>query len=157
MDPETAAKEREELEGFFKEMDRKEKGLKGENKNSIFEETTNPKNEQDRQRKRQRAENAKNKGNEAMKSKDWAEAIQHYETAVSLDNKFHIAYGNLAQAYLELKSTHRLTENTKTRCRLLARLSKSTRNSRKATTGGPKQTRQWATSSKPPKTSRRSF
>ena len=107
VDPETAQKEKAALQDFFMEMEEKEKGSKGGDRNAIFEEGSKSNKqdlEQDKLKMRNRAEAEKNKGNECMKSKDWSEAIQHYELAVSLDSSFHIAFGNLSQAYIELKS-----------------------------------------------------
>jgi tetratricopeptide (TPR) repeat protein len=104
VDPTVAEAEKKALNEFFAQMDSNDSS-KSASRNNIFEETrakTDP--QVDEARKRHMAENAKNKGNECMKTKEYNEAIEHYQKAISLDPTHHVVFGNLAQAYLNLKS-----------------------------------------------------
>lgn len=108
VDPEVVAKEKEALNDFFKQMDTGDSERPKSNRNEIFEES--PQGEKkpaamDATRKRAMAENEKNKGNECMKAKEYQDAVEHYKKAVSLDPSHHLVLGNLAQAYLNLKSS----------------------------------------------------
>lgn len=53
--------------------------------------------------RRKRAENEKNKGNEALKSKDFKEAIQYYTKSIEYDPHIAASYCNRALVYLKLK------------------------------------------------------
>ena len=46
------------------------------------------------------AELEKTKGNESLLSKDYKEAIHHYELSLKLNPKNHLVHSNKAQAYL---------------------------------------------------------
>lgn len=48
------------------------------------------------------AEQAKDKGNDAVKRKEFAEAAQHYTTAINLDGSQSTYYSNRALAYIQL-------------------------------------------------------
>ncbi len=49
------------------------------------------------------AERERIKGNEAIKSKDFDEAISFYTRSIELDSTMHQSYGNRALAYLKKK------------------------------------------------------
>jgi tetratricopeptide (TPR) repeat protein len=49
------------------------------------------------------AENERNKGNEAIKSKDYNESIKYYSNSIKLDPSMYQSYGNRALAYLKIK------------------------------------------------------
>jgi tetratricopeptide (TPR) repeat protein len=51
------------------------------------------------------AEKERVKGNEAIKSKDFDEAISYYTRSIELDSKMYQSYGNRALAYLKKKGT----------------------------------------------------
>lgn len=92
------------MNDFFAKMEDGHDG-KSAKRNVIFEEAADKDADKlDKARKRASAENAKNKGNECMKSKEYNEAIEHYQKAITLDPTHHLVFGNLAQAYLNLKS-----------------------------------------------------
>ena len=52
---------------------------------------------------RQKAENEKNKGNEALKSKDLQEALFYYSKSIEYDPTLETSYCNRALVYLEQK------------------------------------------------------
>eukprot|EP00828_Plagiopyla_frontata_P025050 TRINITY_DN3199_c0_g1_i1.p1 TRINITY_DN3199_c0_g1~~TRINITY_DN3199_c0_g1_i1.p1 ORF type:complete len:374 (-),score=114.00 TRINITY_DN3199_c0_g1_i1:23-1144(-) len=58
------------------------------------------------QQKRIIAENEKNKGNEALRAKDFNEAIQYYNKSLQFDPTYAITYCNRALAYLKLKKNY---------------------------------------------------
>lgn len=51
------------------------------------------------------AERERLKGNEALKSKDFDEAINYYTKSIELDSKSFQAFGNRALVYLKKKGT----------------------------------------------------
>ncbi|EGR34072.1 tpr domain conserved [Ichthyophthirius multifiliis] len=55
------------------------------------------------EQKKRRAENEKNKGNEALKSKDFKEAIEYYTKSLQYDPQLSASYSNRALVYLKLK------------------------------------------------------
>lgn len=57
----------------------------------------------DEKRKKERGEKERMKGNEAIKSKDFDEAISYYTTSLDFDPEMHQTYGNRALAYLKKK------------------------------------------------------
>lgn len=59
---------------------------------------------QEQSRKKERAEKERMKGNEAIKSKDYDEAITYYSKSIELDPQSHIAFSNRALAYLKKRS-----------------------------------------------------
>ena len=52
---------------------------------------------------KKQAENEKNKGNEAIKSKDYSEAIKYYTNSIKFDPSLYQSYGNRALAYIKTK------------------------------------------------------
>ena len=56
-------------------------------------------------KKKDRAEKERMKGNEAIKSKDYDEAISYYSRSIDLDSSMHQSYANRALAYLKKKGT----------------------------------------------------
>lgn len=48
-------------------------------------------------------EEAKIMGNNSMQAKEYKEAIKFYKEAVGFDPSHHIAYSNMAQAYIYMK------------------------------------------------------
>jgi tetratricopeptide (TPR) repeat protein len=52
------------------------------------------------------------KGNEAIKSKDFDEAITYYTRSIDFDQKMFQSYGNRALAYLKKKCKANLTKST---------------------------------------------
>lgn len=60
------------------------------------------------------AEQAKDSGNDAVKRKEFAEAAQHYTTAINLDGSQSTYYSNRALAYIQLnKFTDALKDSEK--------------------------------------------
>ena len=59
------------------------------------------------------AEAERVKGNEAIKSKDFQQAITYYTSSLSLDPQMYQSYSNRALAYLKIKRTFNLTQNIK--------------------------------------------
>lgn len=53
---------------------------------------------------KRKAENEKNKGNEAVKSKDFEEALQYYSKSIEYNPKLAPSYCNRALVYLKLKN-----------------------------------------------------
>ena len=108
LDPELVKEGRQQI-GEFIESVRSAQGQPSKaERNNIFEESNSrPDNSgaMDAQRKRAIAEKEKNKGNEAMKAKEWDEAVTCYQKAVALDPNNHLIYGNMAQSYLSMKSS----------------------------------------------------
>ena len=52
-----------------------------------------------------RAEQERIKGNEAIRSKDFDEAINYYTRSIDIDPEMHQSYGNRAMAFLKKKRT----------------------------------------------------
>lgn len=59
-----------------------------------------------------RAENEKNKGNEAMNSSDFKEAILFYNNAIKINPNNALFYGNRSQAFLKLKDFRKTIEDS---------------------------------------------
>lgn len=57
----------------------------------------------DEKKKAELAEKERVKGNEAIKSKDFDEAISYYSRSIDFDPKMFQSYGNRALAYLKKK------------------------------------------------------
>jgi len=53
--------------------------------------------------KKKRAENEKNKGNEAIRSKDYSEALEYYTKSIKYDPTMAASYCNRALVQLKLK------------------------------------------------------
>ena len=51
------------------------------------------------------AEKERTKGNEAIKSKDYDEAISYYSQSIELDQRMYQSWGNRALAYLKKKGS----------------------------------------------------
>lgn len=58
------------------------------------------------------AEKERIKGNEAIKSKDFDEAISYYTRSIEFDPKMFQSYGNRALAYLKKKGSYSFTKNS---------------------------------------------
>jgi tetratricopeptide (TPR) repeat protein len=144
--------EKKALDEFFAKMSDNSSGNSGPNKNTIFEESSGSSKSDTKlesSRKRALAESEKNKGNECMKAKEYPEAIEHYQKAVSLDPSHFMVYGNLAQAYLNLKSKVGISKNIRMPFRAATRPLQSIILSAKAITEEPRLTWLQATTSKP--------
>jgi tetratricopeptide (TPR) repeat protein len=63
----------------------------------------NDKNTISDKKKGEMAEKERVKGNEAIKSKDFDEAITYYTRSIELDSRMYQSYGNRALAYLKKK------------------------------------------------------
>ena len=57
----------------------------------------------DKAKQTEKAEKERTKGNEAIKSKDFDEAITYYTNSINLDPSMHQSYANRALAYLKKK------------------------------------------------------
>ncbi|KAL4473939.1 hypothetical protein ABPG72_000301 [Tetrahymena utriculariae] len=63
------------------------------------------------EQKKIKAENEKNKGNEALKSKDYKEAIEYYTKSIEYDPKLAASYCNRALVYLKLKEYDKVVKD----------------------------------------------
>lgn len=61
---------------------------------------------------KKKAENEKNKGNEAMASGDYKEAISYYSAAIKLDHTNPIYFSNRAMAHLKLKDYRKAIDDS---------------------------------------------
>ena len=57
-------------------------------------------------KKKDLAQKERIKGNEAMKSKDYDEAINYYTRSVQFDSKMYQSYANRALVYLKKKGSY---------------------------------------------------
>lgn len=71
------------------------------------------KEEETKGKKLARAEQERIKGNQAIRSKDFDEAITYYTRSIDIDPQMHQSYGNRAMAYLKKKGTSFTIQNMK--------------------------------------------
>lgn len=65
----------------------------------------------DERKRKEKAEKERMKGNEAIKSKDFDEAISYYSQSIELDDSLPQAFSNRALAYLKKRGTPSSTQN----------------------------------------------
>lgn len=66
----------------------------------------------DEKKKTELAEKERVKGNEAIKSKDFDEAISYYSRSIGFDPKMFQSFGNRALAYFKKKCTYSFTKSS---------------------------------------------
>jgi tetratricopeptide (TPR) repeat protein len=143
VDPKALKEAQDEMNKFLSEVNSKTNKAGLDNKNAIFEDTPKQVQVSEAERTRSQAEKEKNKGNECMKAKEYDQAIEHYQKAISVDPSFHVVFGNMSQAYLNLKSKSNLMKNTRTQFSIVTNLLKSILLSQKVTTEDQKPIREW--------------
>ena len=126
-----------EVEGKGREKGDREGGKEGglEDWESYFD---NEKGKGGAEKRKAEAERERLKGNEAIRSKDYQEAIGYYTRSVESDPTMHQSWANRALAHLKTKSTPPLTQTSRTAWTTHKRQSTSARPTQKPTIARPK-------------------